>query len=119
MFKVILRKNNREKRKLKVREKVFGTSQRPRLSVFRSNKYIYAQLIDDSKGTTIVDTQKETKDLHINKTKVQAALELGILLAQKAKKLNIDKATFDRNGYKYHGRVKSIADGVREGGIKL
>jgi len=119
MYKVILRKSNREKRKLRVRASIFGTNERPRLSVFRSNNYITAQLIDDVKGVTLVDTFKEAKDLHKDKTKVEAAKEIGLLLAKKAKKSKITKVVFDRNGYRYHGRVKNVAEGAREGGLEL
>ena len=119
MYKVTLRNTNREKRKLRVRGKVFGTAKRPRLSVFRSNKYITAQLIDDDKRITLVDTFKESLELHKSKTKIEAAKEVGLLLAKKAKESKISKVTFDRNGYKYHGRVKNVAEGAREGGLEL
>lgn len=119
MYKVILRKTNREKRKLRVRKKILGTAQQPRLSIFRSNKYIYAQLIDDVKGSTLTDVLSEASKLHEGKTKVAAAFEAGKLLAKKAIDKKISKAVFDRNGYKYHGRVKSLADGAREGGLQL
>jgi len=119
MYKVVLRKSNREKRKLRVRNSIFGTAERPRLSVFRSNKYITAQLIDDVTGKTLVDTLKETKDLHNGKNKLDAAKEVGLLLAKKAVEAKVSKVTFDRNGYQYHGRVKNVADGAREGGLVL
>lgn len=119
MYKVILRKSNREKRKLRVRGKISGTEQRPRLSVFRSNKYMTAQLIDDTKGITLADTFKETVELHTGKTKLEAAKEVGLLLAKKAVAAKISKVTFDRNGYIYHGRVKNVAEGAREGGLEL
>lgn len=119
MYKVTLRKTNREKRKLRVRGKVFGTESRPRLSVFRSNNYITAQLINDEKGETLVDTFKEARDLHKDKSKLEAAKEIGLLVAKKAKEKKISMATFDRNGYKYHGRVKNVAEGAREGGLSL
>jgi large subunit ribosomal protein L18 len=119
MYKVILRKTNRERRKLRVRKKVFGTSEKPRLSIFRSNNYIYAQLIDDEKRKTIVDVSSEVKELHEGKKKADAAFAVGKLLADKAIKAKIKNVVFDRNGYRYHGRVKSLADGAREGGLKL
>jgi len=119
MYKVILRKSNKERRKLRVRSNIFGTLERPRLSVFRSNKYITAQLIDDANGVTLADTLKETKDLHVGKTKVEAAKEVGLLLAKKAVEAKITKVTFDRNGNRYHGRVKNVAEGAREGGLQL
>lgn len=119
MYKVVLRKTNREKRKLRVRGSIFGTMERPRLSVFRSNNYITAQLIDDVKGVTLADTFKEAKELHQGKSKLDAAKEVGLLLAKKAKEAKITKVTFDRNGYQYHGRVKNVAEGAREGGLEL
>lgn len=120
MYKVILRKDNREKRKLRVRKKIFGTSDRPRVSVFRSNKYIYGQIIDDTTGKTVVSiSAKDIKDLHDKKTKVEAALEIGKILAKKAKEKKIESVVFDRSGYRYHGRVKNIAEGMREGGMVL
>ncbi len=119
MPKVILRKTNRIRRKLRVRGKVAGTAEMPRLSVFRSNKYIYAQLIDDVKGATLVDVSKEAKELHEGKNKVAAAFEVGKLLAKKAADKNVKQAVFDRNGYRYHGRVKNLAEGAREGGLQL
>jgi large subunit ribosomal protein L18 len=119
MYKVILRKTNREQRKLRVRKKIYGTTEMPRLTVFRSNKYIYAQLIDDTKGHTIVDVSKEVKDLHAKVKKSDAALAVGKLLAKKALGKKINKVVFDRNGYQYAGRVKSVAEGAREGGLSL
>lgn len=118
MAKVFLN-NKRTRRKLRVRKKVFGTSERPRLSVFRSNKFIYGQIIDDEKGVTLVDVQKEAPALHKGKGKVEAAFDAGKKLAEKANKAKIKKVAFDRNGYRYHGRVKSFADGAREGGLEF
>lgn len=119
MYKVKLRKTNIERRKLRVRKKVFGTSEVPRLTVFRSNKYIYGQLIDDSKGVTLVSTGKEVAKIHSEKTKTEAAFELGKELGRKAVEKGIFTIVFDRNGYIYHGRVKSFADGARKGGLKF
>jgi large subunit ribosomal protein L18 len=119
MYKVTLRKNNKIKRKLRVRKKVFGTSERPRLSIFRSNKYIYGQIIDDTKGNTLVTVSSETKDLHKGKKKTDAAFEAGKLLADKAKTKKVKKIVVDRSGYRYHGRVKSFVEGVREGGLEV
>ena len=119
MYRVIRRKSNRAQRKLRVRKKIFGTTDRPRLTVFRSNKFTYCQLVDDSKGETLVSIGPEIQDLHKGKTKTEAAFEVGKLLAKKALEKNIKMAIFDRNGYKYHGRVKSIAEGAREGGLQL
>jgi len=119
MYKVAARKTKRIRRKIRVRSKVNGTATMPRLSVFRSNKYIYAQVIDNIKGKTLVDVSAESKEIHKAKTKVAAAIEVGKLLAKKALEKKIKEVVFDRNGYKYHGRVKGVADGAREGGLKL
>lgn len=117
----ISHKSRKHKRKTRVRNKVIGTKDRPRLSVFRSNKYIYGQLIDDGNHKTLVDVQAEAKNIHNKKgiSKKDAAFEIGKKLAEKAKKAKIKKAVFDRGSYKYHGRVKSFAEGAREGGLGL
>jgi len=120
MPKVILRKTNRDKRKLRVRKKVFGTSDRPRLSVFRSNKYSYGQLINDTEGKTLVSVSlNDVKNFHKSEVKNEASFKLGKKLAEEALKKKIKIVVFDRNGYKYHGRVKQVAEGAREGGLKL
>ena len=122
-------KNLREKRHLRVRAKISGTANRPRLCVFRSNTYIYAQIIDDNKGETLVafgDSNKEqktknkkqrTKNKEQNKTVL--AKWVGQELAKQALKVNIKSVVFDRGGYKYHGRVKALAEGAREAGLKF
>lgn len=117
---VLLKKQlKRQIRKRRVRSRILGTSERPRLSVFRSNKHIYGQIIDDTKGITLVAASD--KELKLNKdnkmNKSQLAFEVGKLLAQKAKEKNITKVVFDRGGYKYHGRVKEVADGARANGL--
>lgn len=117
-------KNKKEFQRLRakrrVRSKVSGTSERPRLSVFRSNKYIYAQLIDDLNGVTLASANSNVKSLSSEKlTKIEQAKQVGIMLAEKAKEAEIETAIFDRNGYVYHGRIKALADGAREGGLKL
>lgn len=120
-MKLQKRLNSRKKlRTNRTRAKVFGTADRPRLSIFRSNKFIYAQLINDKKSETMVSANDKeiingSTEKHLNKT--QRAKELGKLIAQKAKKAKINKVVFDKGPYKYHGRVKSVAEGVREGGI--
>lgn len=107
----------RARRKGRVGAKVSGTSARPRLSVFRSNRGIYAQLIDDGGGKTLAAVSAlEIKD---RGKKSAVSFELGKLIAKKAAEKNISKVVFDRNGYKYHGRVKALADGAREGGLKF
>lgn len=108
--------------KRRIRNKISGTPERPRLSVFRSNKHIYAQIIDDEAGHTLVSASTRSKELAgqlEGKTKVEQAMLVGKLLAEKALKANISQVVFDRNGYKYHGRVKALADGAREGGLKF
>jgi len=116
----------RKKRHKRVRSRIYGTSKCPRLCVFKSNKYTYAQLIDDEKGRTLVAANSLELVSPIKRgskkkklTKVETALELGKSLAQKAIKKKIKKIVFDRGGYKYHGRVKAVADGAREGGLKF
>lgn len=117
--KVILRKNNRERRKLRIRKKVAGTPESPRLTVFRSNRYIYGQIIDDTKGVTLISSAVEVKDLHKGAKKLDASKKCGQVLAQKAVQKKINKVVFDRNGYIYTGRVASFAQGAREGGLKF
>lgn len=111
---------NKKLRKARNRAKFFGTMARPRLSVFRSNRYMYAQLIDDEKGITIASAS--TIVLHKGKAKVTksaAAKELGGTIAASAKKLGVAAAVFNKGAYKYHGRVKAVAEGARAGGLKI
>lgn len=119
MSTVVLRNKRRERRKLRVRGKVFGNVEVPRLSVFRSNRYIYAQLIDDTNGKTLIDVFDVSKEVHKGKAKAKAAFDLGKMLAERAKEKKIEKVVFDRDGYRYHGRVKSLAEGAREGGLQF
>lgn len=110
----------RLKRKERIRKKISGTVDRPRLSVFRSAKHIYAQIIDDQAGHTLAAASTlspEIRDKLKGLKKVDAAREVGKLLAEKAKAKGIVKVVFDRNGFKYHGRVKSLAEGCREHGL--
>ncbi len=113
----------RYKRAKRIRKKIFGTADKPRLSVFRSLAHIYAQLIDDENGRTLVafsTLHKEfLKDEYAKKTKSEKAFIVGKILAQKALEKNITTVVFDRSGYLYHGRVKKLADGAREGGLKF
>ena len=111
-------KRNRIRRR--IRKVSFGTPERPRLSVFRSNKEIYAQIIDDQSGNTLVAASSRDKELsEVKGTKSEIAAAVGKALAEKAIKSGIDAVAFDRGGYQYHGRVKSLADGAREGGLKF
>lgn len=103
---------------LRIRKAVVGTAQRPRLSVFRSNLSIYCQLIDDKAGHTLLAAS--SRDTGVDKgTKVEQARQVGKLLAEKAVAAKIESVVFDRGGYLYHGRVKALADGAREGGLKF
>jgi len=114
------RAERRYRRHLRVRQKVAGTEERPRLVVFRSLKHVYAQLVDDDQGKTLVAVSDRTKELVREKPgKVGAALAVGKLLAQRAKAKGVTKVVFDRAGYLYHGRVRAVANGAREGGLEL
>jgi len=109
--------------KQRIRKIVAGTSERPRLTIYRSLKHIYAQIVDDSAGNTLVAASTRSKELRdklkATKLPVSASKLVGVSLAQKALERNIDKVVFDRNGYRYHGNVKALADGAREGGLKF
>lgn len=108
----------RQRRHMRVRGKISGTAERPRLSVYRSNKNIYAQLIDDVKGVTLASAStldKEVKD----GSKVEQAQAVGALIAQRAQEAKISDVVFDRGGYLYHGRVQSLAEAARENGLKF
>ena len=108
----------RQKIRYRIRKKVSGTAQKPRLSVFRSNSDIYVQLIDDTNGTTLAAASSRDKDIVAQKgTKSEKSKLVGAALAAKAKALGITTCVFDRGGYLYHGRVKRAADGAREGGL--
>ncbi len=115
------KKEKRYRRHKRIRAKVIGKSDVPRLCVFRSNNHIYAQLIDDQKGVVIsAASDKEIKkDKGSKKRKTELAFETGKLIAQKARERKIEKIIFDRAGYKYHGRVKALAEGARKGGLKF
>ena len=115
------RKSDRRLRiKKSIRKKLFGTAEQPRLTVYRSNKDIYAQIIDDAAGLTLASASSSEKDLKGNKgTKVELAQLVGKKIAEKAKAAGLESIIFDRNGYLYHGRVKALAEGAREGGLKF
>jgi large subunit ribosomal protein L18 len=108
----------RLRRRRRVRAKVHGSAERPRISVFRSNRGIFAQLVDDDAGRTLASVQWTEGDLRSLKPMEQAT-EAGKLLASRAKAAGIDTAVFDRGGYQYHGRVKALAEGAREGGLNF
>ncbi len=109
----------RAKRVRRIRKKIVGTTERPRLRVFKSNKHIYAQIIDDSLGKTIasMSTLDKNFDLGDEKGKMSAAKVVGGMIAEKAKAAGIESVIFDRGGYIYHGRIKSLSEGAREGGL--
>ncbi len=110
----------RDRIRKRIRKISFGTAERPRLSVYRSNKEIYAQVIDDTEGKTLVSASSRDKELSKAKgTKTEIAALVGKALAEKAVKAGIESVAFDRGGNLYHGRVKSLADGAREGGLKF
>ncbi len=110
----------RARLKRRIRKTVEGTEGRPRLSVYRSNKEIYAQVIDDVNSKTLAAASSRDKDIDTsNKNKVEVANLVGKSIAEKALKAGVETITFDRGGYLYHGRVKSLADGAREGGLKF
>ena len=112
-------KAQRLKRHKRVRGKIAGTPERPRLNVFRSETNIYAQIIDDVNGVTLVSASSLEKDFHVDGTKSDAAKQVGVNVAQRAKAKGIDTVVFDRGGYVYHGRVKALAEGAREGGLQF
>ena len=112
--------NKRNRIKKRIRQHVLGSTSRPRLSVFRSNKEIYAQLVDDVTGKTLAASSSSEKEISKSKTnKIETAALVGKKLAEKAVTKGIKQVSFDRSGYLYHGRVKSLADGAREGGLKF
>jgi large subunit ribosomal protein L18 len=112
----------RQRRHSRIRNRVLGTTERPRLCVFRSLKHIYAQVIDDSLGNTLVSASTLDAEVRAelnDKDKIAQAAVVGKVLANRAQKAGIETVVFDRGGYKYHGRVKSLADAAREGGLKF
>lgn len=116
------RQERRMRRHWRIRKRVFGTPERPRLAVFRSLKHIYAQIIDDTKGHTLCAASTLDKELRSKLqglTKTQQAAEVGKLIAQRALALGIRKVVFDRGGHKYHGRIKALADAAREAGLEF
>ncbi|MCK5162245.1 MAG: 50S ribosomal protein L18 [Desulfobacula sp.] len=113
---------SRLKRKKRIRKNIFGSQDRPRLSVFRSSKHIYAQIIDDTKGVTLVSAStldKEFKDNKVEGKKAEIAKTIGSLIGKRALDKGITKVVLDRNGFLYHGRIKSLSDGAREAGLNF
>ena len=115
----LTKQDRRQRIRNRIRKIVSGTADSPRLSVYRSNKEIYAQLIDDVYGKTLCACSSREKEITIEGSKKDIASLVGKTLAEKAVKLGVSKVSFDRAGYLYHGRVKSLADGAREGGLKF
>jgi large subunit ribosomal protein L18 len=116
----LTKSEHRVRRHRRVRKKVTGTAQRPRLAVFRSNKHIYVQAIDDIAGHTVASASTMESDLRATSTATtDAATQVGRLIAERVKAAGIDAAVFDRGGFKYHGRVAAIADGARAAGLQL
>ena len=119
--------NKRKIRHLRVRKKISGTSDSPRLSIFRSNKFIYAQIINDDENKTLVSSSSRDSDVLKDKTENKSGLstknydayKVGLVISNKCKKSGIKKVVFDRGGYRYHGRVKALADGARENGLEF
>jgi large subunit ribosomal protein L18 len=110
----------RSKIKSRIRKKVSGSSDRPRLTVFRSNKEIYVQLIDDLNGNTMLSASSREKGLaELEGNKIEQSKRVGLLIAERAREAGIESIVFDRNGYLFHGRVKALADAAREGGLKF
>ena len=116
MEKNVLKRKRRHRRKRGIRKRVFGTAERPRLTIFRSNQHVYAQLIDDVRGQTLASASSHTLD---KGSTVDAATQVGQQIGEKAKSAGVATVAFDRNGYRYHGRVKALADAVREAGLEF
>ena len=112
-------RGQRIKRHGRVRGKISGTAERPRLCVFRSESNIYAQIIDDVAGNTLVSASSVEKGFEGNGSNIEAAKKIGAVIAERALKKGIEDVVFDRGGYIYHGRVQALADGAREGGLKF
>jgi large subunit ribosomal protein L18 len=118
--KAYTRTQQRYRRHLRVRKKISGTHDRPRLVVYRSLKHIYAQLVDDTTGKTLCGVSDRSKDVKVDGGgKVARGHAVGAAIAQRAKEIGISKVTFDRAGYRFHGRVKAVADGARKGGLEF
>jgi large subunit ribosomal protein L18 len=113
------RQSARDRRHVRVRKRVRGTAERPRLAVFRSNRYIYAQLIDDNKGTTLASASSQEATLRADALNIDTATKVGSLIGARAKEAGVTAVVFDRGGYKYHGKVKALAEAAREAGLEF
>ena len=114
---MITKQDRRNKIKTRIRGKISGTAERPRMTVFRSNKSIYVQLVDDTKGVTLASASSKAVDAQGKKSEIAA--KVGELITERAKAAGIESVVFDRNGYLFHGRVKSLADAARNAGLKF
>ena len=119
MVKKTDRKMERQRRHIRVRRKISGTAERPRLCIYRSNNNIYAQIIDDVAGNTLVSASTLDKEVKTKKSNIEAAKEVGTLIAKRAVSKNIKTVVYDRSGYIYHGIVKELAEAAREGGLEF
>ncbi len=119
MINKVSRNDARRVRHERVTEKIFGTSECPRLCVYRSNTNIYAQIINDENGSTLVSASSLDKELKLKNNNIEAATKVGESLAKKAKKAGIKNVCFDRGGYKYHGKVKALAEAARDNGLEF
>lgn len=119
MKRVQEKRERRRRRKLHIRKKISGTAKRPRLCVYRSNKHIYVQAIDDKESTTIASVSNVEADYRELTNSVETGKKLGMVIGERLKKKKIESIVFDRNGHMYHGIVKNIADGAREAGLKF
>lgn len=119
MAKTSIKTQARQKRVQRIRKKICGTTERPRLRVFKSSRHIYAQLIDDTQGVTLCSSSTVLTDINKSeiKGKIAQANKVGLLVAEQAKAKGIEKVVFDRGGYIYHGRVRALSEGAREGGL--
>lgn len=115
----VSRKDARTRRHLRVRKHLRGTPERPRLAVYRSNRYIYAQVIDDLDGRTLAAASSQEPDLRAERLNTETAAKVGGLVADRAKQAGVTAVVFDRSGYKYHGRLKALADAAREAGLEF
>jgi large subunit ribosomal protein L18 len=113
-------RDTRKRRHLSIRRRIAGTPERPRLCIKRSNRYVYAMLVDDSRNRVLTGISSQADEVREKKLKrIEAAKEVGKMIAGKSKELGIKQVVFDRAGYRYHGRVKAVADGAREGGLEF
>ena len=119
MINKVSKNDARKVRHERITEKIYGTSECPRLCVFRSNTNIYAQIIDDEKGITLLSASSLDKELNLKNNNIETASRVGESLAKKAKKAGITKVVFDRGGYMYHGKVKALAEAARENGLEF